>query len=243
MWIVLAVLAVVVLMQVVGSSGGYKTVDTGQVVQAINKNKVESGQADHRRRADHQGRAQGRPEGRGQRRRSRRATSATRASTSPTRCRTSTRASRSPTATRSRRRKQNPFVGDAALAAALRPHRRRLPVPDESDAGRRLPGHELREVQGQADHQGHPEDDVRRRRGVGRGRRGAPRDQGVPAGAGQVPGRRRQDPQGCAALRPARYGQDAARARRRGRGGRPVLLDLRFRLRRDVRRCRCLPSP
>lgn len=42
MWIVLAVLAVVVLMQVVGSSGGYKTVDTGQVVQAINENKVES---------------------------------------------------------------------------------------------------------------------------------------------------------------------------------------------------------
>ena len=42
MWIVLAVLAVVVLMQVVGSSGGYKTVDTGQVVQAINENQVES---------------------------------------------------------------------------------------------------------------------------------------------------------------------------------------------------------
>ncbi len=42
MWIVLAVLAVVVLMQVVGSSGGYKTVDTGQVIQAINDNRVES---------------------------------------------------------------------------------------------------------------------------------------------------------------------------------------------------------
>ncbi|MGW0824340.1 ATP-dependent zinc metalloprotease FtsH [Streptomyces sp. NPDC002845] len=42
MWIVLAVLAVVVLMQVVGSSGGYKTVDTGQVVQAINDNRVKS---------------------------------------------------------------------------------------------------------------------------------------------------------------------------------------------------------
>lgn len=41
MWIVLAVLAVVVLMQVVGSSGGYKTVDTGQVIQAINKNQVQ----------------------------------------------------------------------------------------------------------------------------------------------------------------------------------------------------------
>ncbi|MFD8548694.1 ATP-dependent zinc metalloprotease FtsH [Streptomyces sp. NPDC059649] len=42
MWIVLAVLAVVVLMQVVGSSGGYKTVDTGQVVKAIADNKVKS---------------------------------------------------------------------------------------------------------------------------------------------------------------------------------------------------------
>ncbi|GAA5056045.1 ATP-dependent zinc metalloprotease FtsH [Streptomyces similanensis] len=40
MWIVLAVLAVVVLMQVVGSSGGYKSVDTGQVVAAINDNRV-----------------------------------------------------------------------------------------------------------------------------------------------------------------------------------------------------------
>jgi cell division protease FtsH len=42
MWIVLAVLAVVVLMQVVGSSGGYKTVDTGQVVQAIANDRVKS---------------------------------------------------------------------------------------------------------------------------------------------------------------------------------------------------------
>ncbi|MGR8009138.1 ATP-dependent zinc metalloprotease FtsH [Streptomyces hypolithicus] len=40
MWIVLAVLAVVVLMQVVGSSGGYKTVDTAEVVQSIDKNQV-----------------------------------------------------------------------------------------------------------------------------------------------------------------------------------------------------------
>lgn len=36
MWIVLAVLAVIVLMQVVSDSNGYKTVDTGQVVAAIN---------------------------------------------------------------------------------------------------------------------------------------------------------------------------------------------------------------
>ncbi|OEU94415.1 ATP-dependent zinc metalloprotease FtsH [Streptomyces oceani] len=44
MWIVLAVLAVVVLMQVVSSSEGHKTVDTGQVVQAINNDKVKSAQ-------------------------------------------------------------------------------------------------------------------------------------------------------------------------------------------------------
>ncbi len=42
MWIVLAVLAVVVLMQVVGSTGGYKTVDTGQVVNAIDKGYAKS---------------------------------------------------------------------------------------------------------------------------------------------------------------------------------------------------------
>ncbi|MFD4971078.1 ATP-dependent zinc metalloprotease FtsH [Streptomyces sp. NPDC004227] len=41
MWIVLAVLAVVVLMNVVGQSGGYKTVDTGKVVAAINDNRVQ----------------------------------------------------------------------------------------------------------------------------------------------------------------------------------------------------------
>ncbi len=131
----------------------------------------------------------------------------------------------------------------SAVAAPLRPHRRRVPVPDEPDAGRRLPSHAIREVQGQAHHQGHPEDDVRGRRGLGRGCRGAPRDQGVPPGTGQVPGRRRQDPQGCAPLRASRYGQDAPRACCRGRGGRSLLLDLGFRLRRDVRRCRCLPGP
>jgi cell division protease FtsH len=42
MWIVLAVLAVVVLMQVMSSSGGYKTVDTGQVVKAISDQRVAS---------------------------------------------------------------------------------------------------------------------------------------------------------------------------------------------------------
>ncbi|WP_151773380.1 ATP-dependent zinc metalloprotease FtsH [Streptomyces abyssomicinicus] len=44
MWIVLAVLAVVVLMTVVGRSGGYESVDTGKVVQAINDDRVQSAQ-------------------------------------------------------------------------------------------------------------------------------------------------------------------------------------------------------
>ncbi|MFJ6798452.1 ATP-dependent zinc metalloprotease FtsH [Streptomyces sp. NPDC091268] len=42
MWIVLAVLAVVVLMNVVGSGGGYKTVDTSEVIKAINSGQVQS---------------------------------------------------------------------------------------------------------------------------------------------------------------------------------------------------------
>ncbi|NYI05677.1 cell division protease FtsH [Allostreptomyces psammosilenae] len=41
MWIVLAVLAVIVLMQVVSSSGGYQTVDTGKVIAAITQGQVQ----------------------------------------------------------------------------------------------------------------------------------------------------------------------------------------------------------
>ncbi|WP_049567149.1 ATP-dependent zinc metalloprotease FtsH [Streptomyces sp. SBT349] len=42
MWIVLAVLAVILLMQVFSSSEGFKKVDTGEVVQAISQNQVRS---------------------------------------------------------------------------------------------------------------------------------------------------------------------------------------------------------
>nr|WSW61083.1 ATP-dependent zinc metalloprotease FtsH [Streptomyces sp. NBC_00998] len=42
MWIVLAVLAVVVLMNVVGSGGGYKSVETSEVIKAINSGQVQS---------------------------------------------------------------------------------------------------------------------------------------------------------------------------------------------------------
>ncbi|MCX4747379.1 ATP-dependent zinc metalloprotease FtsH [Kitasatospora sp. NBC_01287] len=43
-WILLAVVAVIVLMQVVSDSNGYKTVDTGQVVAAINAGDVQQAQ-------------------------------------------------------------------------------------------------------------------------------------------------------------------------------------------------------
>lgn len=43
-WILLAVVAVIVLMQVVSSSNGYKTVDTGQVVAAIDAGQVKQAQ-------------------------------------------------------------------------------------------------------------------------------------------------------------------------------------------------------
>ncbi|MQY14684.1 ATP-dependent zinc metalloprotease FtsH [Streptomyces sp. RB5] len=42
MWIVLAVLAVVLLIELVGSSEGYKSVDTAKVVQAIQQDKVKA---------------------------------------------------------------------------------------------------------------------------------------------------------------------------------------------------------
>ncbi|MDJ0386093.1 cell division protein FtsH, partial [Streptomyces sp. G-G2] len=42
MWIVLAVLAVVVLMNVGGSGGGYKSVETSEVIKAISQDHVAS---------------------------------------------------------------------------------------------------------------------------------------------------------------------------------------------------------
>ncbi len=82
--------------------------------------------------------------------------------------------------------------------------------------------------------QGHVRRRRRHRRGQGRVRR----DHRVPQGPEEVPAARRAHPEGRAHDRPARHRQDAARARHRGRGGRPVLLHLRLGLRRDVRRRR-----
>ncbi|CAA9492508.1 MAG: Cell division protein FtsH, partial [uncultured Sphingomonadaceae bacterium] len=128
----------------------------------------------------------------------------------------------------------------AAEPAADPAARRPVLVLPRQRPGRRQPGHAVRQVEGQAGLQGGPEGHLRRRRRRERGRRGAPRDQGVPLRARQVPGRGREDPQGRAALRPARHRQDAAGPRRRRRGRGAVLLDLGLRLRRDVRRRRRL---
>jgi hypothetical protein len=57
----------------------------------------------------------------------------------------------------------------------------------------------------------------------------------------EVPEARRPHPPRRAARRPARHRQDAARQGHRRRGRRAVLLDLRLRLRRDVRRRRREP--
>ena len=141
-------------------------------------------------------------------------------------------------------RQQGEHLALAAGQPAADPaDRRRAVLRHEPGAGRRQPGDELRPQQGQARQQGHPEDHLRRRRRRGRGDRGTAGDQGVPRQPRQVPGDRREDPEGRAALRPARYRQDAARPRGRRRGGRAVLLDLRLGLRRDVRRRRRLPRP
>ena len=131
---------------------------------------------------------------------------------------------------------------DADLRAAVPAVHRLLDLPHEPDAGRRLEGHVVRQVARQADVGRLAEDHLPRRRGRRRGGRGAARDQGVPREPEEVPGARRADPEGRAALRTSRHRQDAARARRRRRGRRAVLLDLRLGLRRDVRRRRRLAA-
>ena len=103
-------------------------------------------------------------------------------------------------------------------------------------------GHAVRQVQGQADQQGHAQDHLRRRRRLPtRPSRSSTRSRSSSQDPAKFQAVGAQDPQGRAALRPARHRQDAAGARRRRRGRRAVLLDLRLRLRRDVRRRRRQP--
>ena len=217
-----------------GNVGGPKDVDTSQVVTAIQDGNITKATiVDRDQKIE---------------------VTLTERRTHPRRSTSTARASSCRTCSRSRSRpakiKDGYNVEVPHESVLLEPALRLLPVAAHhpaalllhgADAGRRQPHHELRQVQGQAGLQGHAQDDVRRRRRRRRGGRGAPGDQGVPAGAREVPGGRRQDPQGRAALRPARHRQDAAGPRRRRRGRRAVLLDLRLGLRRDVRRRRRLP--
>ena len=79
-----------------------------------------------------------------------------------------------------------------AVAADLRPPvpdlHRLLDLPDEPGPGRRVEGDVVRQVEGQADDGRFAEDHVPRRGRCRRGRRGAPRDQGVPREPEEVPG-------------------------------------------------------
>lgn len=244
MWIVLAVLAVVVLMQVVGSSGGYKTVDTGKVIQAISKDQVEqaklttgdeqilkielkngqklSGESGSKFQASYIG-DQGVQLADTLQKKFESGDIEKGYTVSPS--------------------KQSPFVsillsllpfvlivvvflflmnqmqGGGSKVMQFGKSKAKLITKDTPKttfadvAGSDEAVEELHEIK---EFLQEPH---------------------------EVPGRRRQDPQGCPAVRASRYGQDAARTRRRGRGGRSLLLDLGFRLRRDVRRCRCLPGP
>ena len=133
---------------------------------------------------------------------------------------------------------RDPVAAD--VRAAVPDLHRVLDLPHEPGPRRRLEGDVVRQVARQADVGRLAEDHLPRRGGRRRGGRGAARDQGVPREPQEVPGARRADPEGRAALRPSGHRQDAAGPRRRRRGGRAVLLDLRLGLRRDVRRRRRL---
>ena len=126
---------------------------------------------------------------------------------------------------------------DTAPRAHLRRQRPALPLDAQAHgrAGRHAL-HELRQVGREDIRRDGDGQDLRRRRWPGRGQGGAQGDSGLPARAGQVRRDRREAPQGRAARRPSGHGQDPARARRRGRGARALLLHKRQRVRGDVRR-------
>ena len=116
---------------------------------------------------------------------------------------------------------------------------RRLDLLHAPDAGRRQGRRvQLRQVEGAHARRGQQHHHLRRRRRL---RRGQGRGQGagrLPEGPAEVPEARRPHPARRAAGRPSGHRQDAARQGDRRRGQGAVLLDLRLRLRRDVRRRR-----
>ncbi len=241
MWIVLAVLAVVVLMQVVGSSGGYKTVDTGQVVKAITDNKVKSAElttGDENKikvelsgdnKVDGSNKLQASYIG---------DQGVDLAKTLQARYQTG-EIKDGYTVSPS---KQNPFVG---MLISLLPFVLIVVIflflmNQMQGGGSRVMnfGKSKAKLITKDTPKTTFSDVAARTRPSRSSRRSRSSSRSRPSSRPSAP-----RSQGCAAVRPARYGQDAARACRRRRGGRAVLLDLRLRLRRDVRGCRCLPGP
>ena len=137
----------------------------------------------------------------------------------------------------------SPWAAIIYAWAPLHHHDRLLDLHHAADAERREQGPVVRQEPREALLELAEEGDVQGRRRRRRGEGGAPGDHRVPQGAAEVPEARRPHSQGRAADGLAGHRQDAARARRRRRGQRPVLLDLRFGLRRDVRRRRRLARP
>ena len=116
---------------------------------------------------------------------------------------------------------------------------RRLDLLHAPDAGRRQGRRvQLRQEQGAHARRGQQHHHLRRRRRL---RRGQGRGQGtgrLPEGPAEVPEARRPHSARRAAGRPSGHRQDLAGQGDRRRGQGAVLLDLRLRLRRDVRRRR-----
>ena len=129
----------------------------------------------------------------------------------------------------------------AQLPAGAAVHRLLVLHHAADAAGRQQGRDDLRPFARQAAGRGPDQGHLRRRRRLRRGQGRSRRTGRVPARPGQVPEARRQDPARRADGRPARHRQDAARQGHRRRGQGAVLLDLRFRLRRDVRRRRRQP--
>ena len=135
-------------------------------------------------------------------------------------------------------------MGDAALFVGADPaDDRLLDLHHAADAERREQGplvrQEPREAVVELAEEGHVQGRRRRRRSEGR----ASGNHRVPEGTAEVPEARRPHSQGRPADGLAGHREDAARARRRGRSERAVLLDQRLGLRRDVRRRRRLARP
>ena len=175
-WLIVAVVVVLALLTFTGTSGGYKSVPLSKIESAISAGNVASATLkDKEQDPDHaEGRQDPRRQGKGHQGRVFR----------------HDQLRHGPAAgTQGRQRHDAQGLGHgmrtscSSLLFSLIPVRAD-PAGDvllhEPDAGRRRPGHAVRQVQGQAGQQGHPEDHVRRRRRRRRGDRGAPGDQGVP---------------------------------------------------------------